>query len=642
MSVLTYQAMLTEVTARCRKQGLTVVFEDENCQPRTTWNAETKTGVIYLPPLKPEASEEYMVYWWYMFEHELSHHSPLLPDDPFDFMDKMGFSTNSLLGFLFNMVDDHRDERVPCGVYAGRDQRIQAGWIAFEERFIKPGLKSWGNEKASRDRLIMETVHVFDTLMRSEWQPECAQYVDPMLDALNPQQREWFRKLCERGYDIDMRKVPTCMEQYAMVLDMLEHVFGLDPEEEEKKARDAAQQPSGKDENKGEQAGGGNNNGQEQGEQGKEEGDDGSATGEGEDDESADAKKLQGNDSSENGDSEGEKAECDTGTVNYEEFLVHAHKPASQKNEPGGNFKFDYTDYSDDERRYPTTPFSEYRVEDYSSPAKIAQNVRTSSRFRRTHDFLEEAVDSRTARKVRRLLAARAEEIYMHGMKKGRISAHNLYRVTRDDDRVFKQRSENDTLNRAVTLLVDSSGSMYNAGRTIMDGSKPRTTKKYLEAYRAAIQLGEAISTLGVPLEILAFTTSCYAKPFQGIVKPFGKRFIKTHLFDAFAAVSSEMGSSNSDGESILWAYDRLLRQPTKSKMLIVLSDGKPAAYGCDAYGHTKAVVKEIEAHGLVDCYGIGILDSNVKAIYTNHAVLKDPRDLDTTLLELIKKVSQV
>jgi cobaltochelatase CobT len=94
----------------------------------------------------------------------------------------------------------------------------------------------------------------------------------------------------------------------------------------------------------------------------------------------------------------------------------------------------------------------------------------------------------------------------------------------------------------------------------------------------------------------------------------------------------------NADGDSILFAYNRLKGRKEKKKLLIVLSDGQPAAHrGRGIYGFTHKVVKQIEKEGVVDIYGIGIESSAVENFYTQHTVINDSSELEKALLTVLK-----
>ena len=180
-------------------------------------------------------------------------------------------------------------------------------------------------------------------------------------------------------------------------------------------------------------------------------------------------------------------------------------------------------------------------------------------------------------------------------------------------------------------MLVDASGSMIG--------------DKYTHAVNAAMLLNEAIgNALHVPIEIASFTDTGFitgSPPLMVLHKTFNQKPSLEHLYTSFGFSSIDrMMQGNPDGENILWAYDRLIQRKEKKKVLIVFSDGAPAASrDCGGiYGFTKNVIKEIESKKLVDLYGIGIMSSSVKDLYTHSCVIKSAADISNTLLEVIEQ----
>ena len=96
----------------------------------------------------------------------------------------------------------------------------------------------------------------------------------------------------------------------------------------------------------------------------------------------------------------------------------------------------------------------------------------------------------------------------------------------------------------------------------------------------------------------------------------------------------------NPDGENILWAHDRLIRRKEKKKLLIVMSDGSPAASkpstGLESF--TLKVIREIEASKNVDIYGLGLCSNSVDYFYKSRSVVNNPEDIPSKLLELIER----
>ena len=96
----------------------------------------------------------------------------------------------------------------------------------------------------------------------------------------------------------------------------------------------------------------------------------------------------------------------------------------------------------------------------------------------------------------------------------------------------------------------------------------------------------------------------------------------------------------NPDGDCILWSYDRLLKRKEKKRLLIVMSDGQPAASrpSDDLAAYTLKVIQEIEKLKRVEIYGLGLCDESVKRFYKHHSTVSTPEDIPFKLLELIER----
>lgn len=228
------------------------------------------------------------------------------------------------------------------------------------------------------------------------------------------------------------------------------------------------------------------------------------------------------------------------------------------------------------------------------------------------------------AKQVRRLLQIRSVTHYEDGHRSGRLG-RKLHRYAIDSPNLFRKQEQSVTINTAVTLLVDSSGSM--AG------------KKYTTAAEAAVQLYSAIKPVGCDVEILAFTDLRPDKHTICELVKFGQRPSVKQVADRLSRWTASGG--NDDFNAILYSYHRLVQQQAQKKVLIVLSDGCPS--GCFNWENNgvqacKNIVKRIQDSG-VKVYGIGIQDRSVNQIYSNRTVIQRAQELPDKLMEVIKTV---
>lgn len=213
--------------------------------------------------------------------------------------------------------------------------------------------------------------------------------------------------------------------------------------------------------------------------------------------------------------------------------------------------------------------------------------------------------------------------------KAGRtLDGPRLARLRVSDPRVFKNRVKREKVNTAVTLLVDSSGSMEG--------------NRWCSAIQLAALFCEALELANVPCEVLTFTTKYPNQPLthgqrafalrHTILKSFTERAI-THrnLWPGMIQFSLD----NCDGESVLWAAKRLAARSEKRKVLFVLSDGRPAT-GMRLGGgrvfqildnHLREVVGNIEKAG-IEVLGVGIQSDAVRRFYPKWVVYNNLDDL--------------
>lgn len=259
------------------------------------------------------------------------------------------------------------------------------------------------------------------------------------------------------------------------------------------------------------------------------------------------------------------------------------------------------------------------------------------------------------SRQLERAFAARNKSLNQQGQRVGKLSSSNLYRLTTDDDRIFKKKIEHKTRDIAVSLVVDCSGSM--------SGSKIET------AMLSAWVMADVLQRLGVACEIMGFTTGdissarsreLYRELESGVnggkdwsrqeplrlpmFKSFDEKFgiEQKKRLASFSRVQGIM-SGNIDGESVQYAYESLCRHARKGKpkgrMMIVFSDGQPAGgrcYGKVLNSHLKQVVRRIEADG-VNIVGVGIQSDSVQQFYRKNVKLDKIDELPGIVLKQLR-----
>jgi Cobalamin biosynthesis protein CobT VWA domain/Streptomycin adenylyltransferase len=326
-------------------------------------------------------------------------------------------------------------------------------------------------------------------------------------------------------------------------------------------------------------------------------------------------KEADGGGGAKKGDEKGDKEDKVRagGKVKYDDVLIHKHDDKRTSYAP---VEIDYSGSTKVSVTYDPWPVSAFQVKDLTSV--------TSTDYR-SYDISTETTNFSNA--LKRHLMILMKDKYEYGKKRGYMHNKNLYRVTVPNagsysEKIFKQKRESSVLNTAVSVLVDMSGSMGG--------------HKMVHAAHSAILLNDSIAKLGVPVEIAGFTED-YNGPIHCLFKRFDTKCEAAHLRDRILEGTRHM-EENADGDSVLFAYSRLKGRKEKKKLLIVLSDGQPAAHrGSGIHGFTKKVVKAIENEGRVDIYGLGIMSNAVKQFYKQFSVIEDSSELEVALLTILK-----
>lgn len=246
---------------------------------------------------------------------------------------------------------------------------------------------------------------------------------------------------------------------------------------------------------------------------------------------------------------------------------------------------------------------------------------------------------------LERAIAARSLATRSHGHRSGRLHAANLSRLALNDNRVFSRKHESNSKDVAVELVVDASGSM--------GGSKIHT------ACQSAYALSAVLERLGIKHEVICFTTkdigASHAEMYkqqaehgirfsraEGLYMPILKGYDERHTTNVKERFGwlphTNILRSNVDGECVEIAARRLLARREEGKIMIVLSDGYPAAAGSrgDLEKHLGRVVKDVERVG-VKVVGIGIESDAVKRFYPKNIVLNSVGELPAAVIKELR-----
>jgi hypothetical protein len=239
---------------------------------------------------------------------------------------------------------------------------------------------------------------------------------------------------------------------------------------------------------------------------------------------------------------------------------------------------------------------------------------------------------------VRRLTSSLREDVYLRyggHFRSGSLHAAKLWRQRLGVYRLFQRPISGIERPVAFTLLVDESASM-------------KGQEKYKLAMKTAILLGETLHQLGVPLEIIGYSTAEYearAALVLGLRPAYEyrttrcsalehriyKRFDEPFPFTRSRLVGIQPRHNNWDEEHLLFAFRRIQTRPEKQKVIIVISDGQPN-------GDADFLIRTVETIERLNCrvVGVGIGADFVNDIYTNAVVVSDLRQMAVELIDIL------
>jgi cobalamin biosynthesis protein CobT len=617
-------SMLASRRIRVTQQGMGAFVE---------WHPTTHQPIrVNVPNLPDDASDELIDAVQGFIDHEVGH---LLHTNP-----KVSAEAHALgeeIKQLENAIEDPRIEQKQTRTFKGAAFNLaNTGRFVIRE-IVEPGYRSAknsGDTEGALAHLIMPMIRAtcgqpeWIEFMKDKW-PEVQGIVDRAGPALMDQIRN-----C-----LSTEDALNCAKELHKAIGKMTPPPPQPPEPQ--KGKSSAESEPGQGEQgggsqKGEKQEGKKGKGQKQKEQPKpEEGEEETpAGGKGEDEEQGEPEPQEqgaGSDSPEGEEQEPEEGDdgCDEAPQNaaidgkrilkalrsledYDESISKAIS-ARAFNEAKGSDYIVFTRDEDEVVEMPITP---------NAVAAIPQ--------------MEQEVDAMIgplSRELERIIVAKSASFWTGGHRKGRLHGASLSRLRLGRDDVFRQRHDSNTKKVAFSIMIDNSGSMHS----IASG-------KIKTAAFSAYALASMLDRLQIPNEVIGFTTKAYSAEvldamrkdpllnsyaranalFVPIYKSFNER-VTTDVKARFvsAVQNYDLADYNVDGESLMIGLRRVLTRPEKRRIMIVLSDGRPATRGNgDLDAHLRAVVKTIQGAG-VELFGIGICDESVRNFYPRHVVIQ-------------------
>ena len=264
-----------------------------------------------------------------------------------------------------------------------------------------------------------------------------------------------------------------------------------------------------------------------------------------------------------------------------------------------------------------------------------------------------QSVIGKLANRLQRRLLAKQIRSWEFDLEEGYLDTARLARVVANPMHALSYKMEKETGFRdtVVSLLIDNSGSMR--GRPIV------------VAAMSADILARTLERCGVKVEILGFTTRAWKggqsrerwlqegkRPNAGRLNDL-RHIIYKSADQPWRRARRSLGimlregllKENIDGESLLWAHQRLIARPEQRRILMVISDGAPVDDSTLSVNpsnylerHLRQVIEYIEHQSPVELLAIGI-GHDVTRYYQRAVTLVDAEQLGGAVMEQLAEL---
>ena len=562
----------TYVAGCSKNSGVKVVWDKPTSTPRTDGRT------MWLPAITSSTSEEWLTRMRYFVKHETSH----IQYSDFEVLNK--HKPTGLLAMINNLLEDHRIDFINDSIYRGDAITSNKFWLLYADDVVSRAKSS--DTELSEQQVLTLPLFVWDATLRT-WISNASETRDAMATYLDDAGADRLGKLEVFTDELLELRGYTGKDANERVMDLAKRIlrtlYDANPED-----YTDASGGSGKAKGKGDKDG---------------------ASDAGEDGHAGSGKAV---------DDDVDRI------INVDKLMkavAHDHKPSRT----GIHMTIDKLS-----RDYYSIPKpSEYVIVRFPMLHKEVRGYsETYFQEHKVNTYIT-SNGKALANQLRMRLQTRSRDRYEYGVKRGSLHTGSLHKLITGSEesskRVFRKRIVSDTVDTAVTLLVDCSGSMSGS--------------KFEMACAGAGAMAEALKPLNISYSVYGFTNTRHDDdPIIWVFNEFGERVPQAELVSRFKRASACLWE-NTDGDAIAYAAHMLNQRKEHRKVLLVLSDGSPAGRGIygDIEAYTLQAVKNAENSG-VDVYGIGILDSNVRHFYKKHEVVEKLEMLAPTILSVLDR----
>jgi hypothetical protein len=232
-------------------------------------------------------------------------------------------------------------------------------------------------------------------------------------------------------------------------------------------------------------------------------------------------------------------------------------------------------------------------------------------------------------KEMEKILKRKKKEVLI-GQRKGILNPTELHKLASMEVEVFKKIISPQSMENAVYVLRDGSGSMWSA-------------EKSKSSVEAASVIEEGIKGL-IPYKDVIFHTFG-ANITHEVICDFSDKNTKENKAWNY---QNFFNGTNKDGFSIRIAVAELMRRTEQGKILFVLSDGLPSDYRSEneAKNDVKSIVREAKKNGIsVISIFFGsehernALREKYREMYGNSVICVDPSKIEKNIINILKKM---
>ncbi len=292
----------------------------------------------------------------------------------------------------------------------------------------------------------------------------------------------------------------------------------------------------------------------------------------------------------------------------------------------------------------------------------LAEEMCSSEELQRLRRHLDQLMGpskstiSKLAHRLQRFLLAQQNRSWEFNKEEGLLDASKLHKIVLDPitPLSYKVEKETDFRDTAVSILVDSSGSMRGRSMTV--------------AAICADIISTPLERCNGKTEVLGFTTKQWKggesrKRWVEDGKPEnpGRLNDIRHIIFKSADTSWRRGQKNFglmlregllkenvDGEALIWAHDRLARRQEQRKILMVISDGAPVDDSTLSTNpnnyldlHLRQVIHSIETKSPINLIAIGI-GHDVTRYYQKAVTIHRAEELGGVMLDQLTELFKI